>query len=184
MTPSVQISFSYIAIALNSFLTGPIMAIPSGIITDIVGNLGSGYPFYPGYTLSAVLTAFVYALFFYRARLSFSRLFLARMTVALGVNVLVGSIWRTVLYYPNYLFNIAISGIKNVIMLPIEVFILWMMFRAMLPCLGRLGLCETGEKLAATKAQILISVLVFAASLSLLVAFAVNYNSVKSFLGA
>lgn len=182
MTPSVQISFSYIAIALNSFLTGPIMAIPSGIITDVVANLGSGYPFYPGYTLSAVLIAVTYALFFYRAKLSFSRIFFARLTVAFGINVFVGSIWRTELYYPNYLFNITMAGIKNAIMLPIEVFILWMFFKAMLPYLSRQGLCESDDKLTATKGQIVMCGLIFLVAAALLILFAVNYNAIKEFL--
>ena len=181
MTPSVQLSFSYIAFSLRSFLTGPLMAIPSAIISDIIGNLGSGYPFYPGYTLSAVLGSLIYALFLYRSRLSFSRIFLSKMTINLFVNVVIGSIWRTVLYNPDYMFNFAISGVKNAVMLPLEAFIIWAFFRAMLPWLKKLGLCPIEVKLTATKKQIIISAVVLALAVLLLVLFAKNYGAIKAF---
>ncbi len=151
----LEVAFSFIVISLCSFLTGPILAIPCGIIVDIVGALINGYSFFFGYTLSAVLGALIYALFLYRAPLSFGRIAMARLTVNLFVNVIVGSIWRTMMFGLPYVYYLLIAGVKNLLLLPLEVFIMAFFIRAMLPSLKRLKFCGTSQSISISPQKII-----------------------------
>ncbi|MBR4295794.1 MAG: folate family ECF transporter S component [Clostridia bacterium] len=164
----LYISFSFVAISLCSFLTGPIMAIPCGIIVDIVGALINGYSFYFGYTLSAVLGALIYALFFYRAKVSFERIALARLLVNIFVNVLLGSLWRLAWTSKHYLTLVMLSGIKNILLFPFEVFIMVIFFRSILPPISRLGLCPP-QTVSLSKTKLIITAAVAVAGMAALI---------------
>ena len=176
----LMVSFSFIAISLCSFLTGPVIAIPCGIIVDVVGALINGYSFFLGYTLSAVLGAVIYALFLYRARLSFGRIVLARLTINVFVNVLLGSVWRVAMSGGPYGYYVAISGIKNLLLLPLEVFIITVFFRAMIPSLKRLGLCPMSTSLEVSKKRIIIFSVILVVGTALLVLYSLNKTEINT----
>ena len=184
----LEVSFSFIVISLCSFLTGPIMAVPCGIIVDIVGALINGYQFFFGYTLSAVLGALIYALFLYRTKLSFERIALARLTINIFVNVLLGSVWRMAMSGGFYLYYVVISGIKNLLMFPLEVFIMTVFLRALLPSLRRLGLCDSSVNIDVSKKKIIMFVSVLVIGTALLVLYSLNKDaingSIKSLIGS
>lgn len=183
----LEVSFSFIAISLCSFLTGPVIAIPCGIIVDIVGALINGYSFFFGYTLSAVLGAFIYGLFLYRTRLSFERIALARLTINIFVNVLLGSVWRVMMSGGPYGYYVAISGIKNLLLLPLEVFIMTVFLRALLPSLKRLKLCDPTLDLKVSGKRIIIFTAVLIIGSVLLVYYSLNKSeintAIKGFFG-
>lgn len=132
-----KIMFTFIPVAISSFMFGPIVAIPCGIIADVLGYFisgGAGGEFFPGYTLSSVLGAVIFSLFLYRTRVSVLKLFLSKLVINLFVNAFLGAIWLVVLYgnkpFPIYLW----AGItKNLILLPIEVLILIIVFKKIIP---------------------------------------------------
>lgn len=176
----LEVSFSFIAISLCSFLTGPILAIPCGIIVDVVGALVNGYSFFFGYTLSAVLGAFIYALYLYRAKLSFGRIVLARLTVNVFVNVLVGSVWRVAMSGGPYGYYVAIAGIKNLLLLPLEVFIITFFLRALLPSLKRLKLCDGTAELKVSTKRIVIFTVVLVLGTALLICYSLNKTEINA----
>ena len=57
---------------------------------------GGGYPFFPGYTLTTMLGVLLYALFFYRARLTVRRIFWAQLFTNV-LNVTLGALWMAIL---------------------------------------------------------------------------------------
>lgn len=176
----LQVSFSFIAISLCSFLTGPIMAIPCGIIVDVVGALVNGYSFFFGYTLSAVLGAFIYGIFLYRSRLSFERIALARLTINIFVNVLLGSVWRVAMSGGPYGYYVAIAGIKNLLLLPLEVFIITIFLRALLPSLKRLKLCDHSIELKVSKKKIIIFTAILILGTALLIYYSLNKTEINT----
>lgn len=137
---ALQIYFTFLVVGLSNLVCGPYMALISGCVADILSfflfQSGSG-PFFPGYTLTAMLTAFVYALFFFRAKISVVRIILCKLLINYGINVLLGSIWRTVLYGKGYWFYVGTSFVKNTILLPVEVLVLFLVFQLLLPVLSR-----------------------------------------------
>lgn len=135
---NLSITFGYLAVALNSAVVGPVLALLFGFVLDNISFMvfPSGVYFF-GYTLSCMAGALVYALFLYRTKISLFRLFLAKLTVNLFVNVLLGSLWSAMLYSKGYLYYLSVSAIKNLTVLPFEVFLLYLLFKAFLPFLYR-----------------------------------------------
>lgn len=176
----LEVSFSFISISLCSFLTGPVIAIPCGIIVDVVGALVNGYSFFFGYTLSAVLGAFIYALFLYRSRLTFERIAAARFTINLFVNVLLGSVWRVAMSGGPYGYYVVIAGIKNLLLLPLEVFIMTFLLGALLPSLKKLKLCDPTLELKVSSKKMIIFTVVLIAGTALLILYSLNKSEINS----
>ena len=98
-----------------------------------------GYPYFPGYALTTLLGCLTYALCFYRARITWRRIILAKTLTNLQ-NVFLGSLWSAMLYSKGYLFYLGQSLAKNLLMLPVEIVILLTFLRMMLPVLSSAGL--------------------------------------------
>ncbi len=139
---ALQIHFTFLAISLSNLVCGPFVALVSGCAADLLSFFvySMGSPFFPGYTLTAMLSAFIYALFFFRAQISVLRIVLCKLVINYGMNVLLGSVWRIILYGKGYLFYVSTSFVKNTILLPIEVLILFLLFSLLLKPLAHMGL--------------------------------------------
>ena len=138
---NLKISFGLFLNALGSLIYGPFVGILTGFATDILGTIIHPIgPFFPGYTLTAMAGSFVYALFFYRARITVRRVVLCKLCVNLFVNVGLNCLWSAILYSKGYFYYLAKSLAKNLVMLPIEVVILLAFLRLMLPIVARAGL--------------------------------------------
>lgn len=180
--PSLQVSLAFPVIALCSMLTGPLLAIACGILVDLIGIIGSGYPFFAGYTLTAVLTAVVFALFLYRARPSFTRILLARGIINLFINTLLGSVWRTALYHGPYKVYALLAGVKNLALLPLEVFLLCIFLQALQTPLRQMNfLPPESETVYRKQSFILLAVLALVGA-ALLVPFAIWYDRINAFI--
>lgn len=133
-----KILLSFIPIAISAMLFGPLVALTTGFIADILGFFVSSsitpFPFFPGYTITAMLTAFIYSLFLYRTKITFLRIFLAKFIINIFVNALLGSVWLYIMYgkktYWLYLYG---GLIKNIILLPFEVICLYIVFQRVVP---------------------------------------------------
>ncbi|MFA5542808.1 MAG: folate family ECF transporter S component, partial [Bacilli bacterium] len=96
--------------------------------------------FFPGYTLSAMLGAFIYSIFLYRTRITVLKIFLAKLTVNVFVNSILGSLWLHIMLYNPEIENsktfiVYLTGgfLKNMILLPFEVVLLVIMFKRIIP---------------------------------------------------
>lgn len=181
----LQLSMSFLVISLCSMLTGPVLAIPCGLVVDLIGIIGSPYAPHFGYTLTAVLTALVYALFLYRAKPGFLRILLARGLVNVFINTLLGSIWRiwpANWYGFSYGYWVVYSGIKNLCLLPLEVFLICMLFRALHSPLCQLNFLSPDTKAAYSKRNFVL-LTVFALIGAVLVALlAIRNNQIQDFV--
>ncbi|MGM9626215.1 MAG: folate family ECF transporter S component, partial [Eubacteriales bacterium] len=120
----LRVYFSFIIAGLLCMISGPVLAVPAGFLVDTLSYFCSGGDpngYFPGYALSAMCSFLLYALFFYRAELSLSRIFIGRLSVNVCVNVLLGSIWKHMLYGKAYIVYFISGSIKNLAMLPLEV---------------------------------------------------------------
>ncbi|MDD3191384.1 MAG: folate family ECF transporter S component [Bacilli bacterium] len=131
-----KIYFSFVPMSLLALLFGPTVAIAGGFIADIIGFmlLPNGV-FFPGYTLSSILGALIYALFFYRSKITILRIFLAKFCVNIFVNAILGALWLKMMTPESTVYMVKlVSGlIKNIILLPFEVIILYLFFTAIIP---------------------------------------------------
>ena len=62
---------------------------------------------------------------------------------SLFVNVVVGSLWSSMLYGKGYIFYFTKSFIKNSLLFPIEVILLVIVFNALAPVLKRYKLIDS-----------------------------------------
>ena len=136
----LSISVTFLARALCSLVCGPVMVILFGAAEDTLSFFLSsgGYPYFPGYMLTTILGCIVYALFFYRARITWRRIILAKLLTNIQ-NVFLGSLWSAILYSKGYLYYMATSAAKNALYLPLQILMIGFLFQALLPVLGRQG---------------------------------------------
>lgn len=135
---NLRISFAFFVVALGSTIYGPLVGMTTGFISDILGAIlfPSG-PFFPGYTLTAMLGPLFYALFFYRAKVGPIRVTLCKTLINIVINVGLGSLWSAILYGKGYLYYLTTSIVKNTILLPLEIILLLLFLQVMKPILIR-----------------------------------------------
>ena len=77
------------------------------------------YSFFPGYTLSAVASILIYRYFLYRGDIDMRDAICAKLCVNMSINIVVGAIWRYILFGNNvYYYGAAL--VKNIALAPIE----------------------------------------------------------------
>ena len=129
---SLKIYFSFLVISLGCYVYGPAVGILVGFANDTLGFLISsfGEPYFPGYLITAMLSGLIYGTLLYRQRITVLRLVVVRLVINYGSNVLLGSVWKAMLYGKGYLYYLTSGAIKNTLMLPVEVFLMWAMLNA------------------------------------------------------
>lgn len=138
VSQNLNISFGYLIVATEAMILGPVAGMLSGAITDNVEfMIAPNGVYFPGYTLSAMLGSLIYALFFYQRKITVTRIFLAKFIVNYFVNVLIGSLWTSMMFSKGYVYYFMRSLTKNTLMLPIEVTLLTITFRLILPYLQK-----------------------------------------------
>ena len=172
LAPGLKIQITFLASAVSGVVLGPWLAFLRGAASDIIGFFvaNTGGAFYFGYTLSAALGAMVYSLMFYRQRMSYSRVFGAKLIINLFVNAMLGSVWSMQLYgsktYGGYF---AISLAKNLVLLPFEIVVLCLLMNVLMPSLAKLRLIDREQcgrirvsyvRLGVEVALVVVSVLV------------------------
>ena len=134
-----RIYFTFFVNALGTIIYGPVVGGIASAVSDLIGALlfPTG-PFFIGYTISSFMGSFIYGLFLYRTRITVFKIFLAKFTVNMFVNVFLGSLWSSMMYgkvfWPLFIARIP----KNIIMLPIEVLIMYLFFTLIIPIMKKI----------------------------------------------
>ena len=122
--PSLKIYFSFLVVGLGCMCYGPCVGMMAGAIIDSVGFLLSSYG------EPAVLSGFLYGVLLYKRKPTLLRIIVVRLIINYGSNVLLGSVWKAMLYGKGYLYYLTSGAIKNTLMLPVEVFLMWAVLNA------------------------------------------------------
>ena len=130
---SIQITFDYLPLCVTAMLFGPVPALLSGALADLLSFLirPTG-AFNPGFMLSSALGGLIYGLCFYKK--SFDRPWklilaaaLARLSVAIVCNICLNSLWLILMYGQGAWAWIPGRILKNIIEYPISVLLLFSM---------------------------------------------------------
>ena len=136
---NLRVYFGYFTNSMCCMVCGPVMALIFGFVRDILGFLANpSGGFFFGYTLSAMLGSLVYALFFYRARITVVRILCCKLIINMCVNILLGSLWSAILFSKGYYFYMVSSTVKNLMLLPVEVILLVLFYQVTLPILVKM----------------------------------------------
>lgn len=138
VTPSIKIGVGYLVTALLGMMYGPVaggVAAGAGdIIKFIIKPTG---PFFPGYTLNAVLGGMIYGLFFYKMKPSLPKAIVAKTTVTVFVNLFLGTLWNSILYNKAFWGILGARVIKNLTLLPIEIVLLFVVLTVVVKIVQR-----------------------------------------------
>ena len=131
VTDSLKISLAHLAIAPTAILFGPVVAGIQGALSDILGfMLKPTGPYFPGFTLSAALLGVIYGMLLYKTKRTTWQIIAARTIVCLFVNIVLNTVFLTLLYGPSRLATLPIRVIKNLVQLPIDCLLLGMVSKA------------------------------------------------------
>lgn len=103
---NLGLGIGYLVFSVIAMLYGPIVGTSIGLCSDIIGYIVKpNGVFFLGYTLSAMLSGFVYGLCLYRTRISFMKCLFARIFVNLFVNTILGTLWWWIINDHSFSFS-------------------------------------------------------------------------------
>lgn len=117
----IKIGFSSIAQQFVYYLFGPAVggffAGAMDILKYFIKPTGA---FFPGWTVSAMAAGVLYGCFFYKKPLTIWRVLAAELTVSIVCNMLLGTLWLTIMYEKAFIALLPMRVIKNLVMWPVN----------------------------------------------------------------
>lgn len=129
---TIKIGLGYLITALLGMLYGPFTAALAAGAGDLIKYLlkPDGAYFF-GFTLTAMLGGVVYGVFFYREKCTIPRAIASKATVSLLLNCLLNTVWVSWLYGMPFLGALGPRVIKNLMALPFEIVLLYIVLNGM-----------------------------------------------------
>lgn len=124
-TPVLKISFGFLPLSIIGILYGPLTAGICAVITDLIGfMMFPGGSYFPGFTLTAFLTGFVYGFFLHNKSKSWVRILIASSIVCIILNLILNTYWLSILTGKGYVALLPTRIVKNIAMIPIQVVVI------------------------------------------------------------
>lgn len=118
----LEIGFDFLTVAATGYLCGPWVAGMSGFATDVLGYLlRPNGPYFPGFTLSAVLLGMVYGCWYYKKPVHVGRVICCKLMVTLLFNFFLTPLWLHVMYGQAFVLLSSLRILKNIIKFPVDV---------------------------------------------------------------
>lgn len=175
--PSLKITFGFLINAVGSMIYGPVVAIAASAISDTLGAIlfPSGTYFFP-FIFEEIAGGVLFALFYYRAKLSTTRVMLGRLAVTVICNLILNPIlliwYYAVILGKSYAFMTWPRLAKNIALFPLQTVALVLLINLLLPVTNRMGLTYTGSgKLEITKKNIITLIALTLISAAVVVAY-------------
>ena len=132
VTETIKIGLGYLITALLGMLYGPFTAALAAGAGDLIKYLlkPDGAYFF-GFTLTAMLGGVVYGVFFYREKCTIPRAIASKAAVSLLLNCLLNTAWVSWLYGMPFLGALGPRVIKNLMALPFEIVLLYIVLNGM-----------------------------------------------------
>lgn len=123
ITTNVNVTLFFLPIAVSAMLLGPLASMAVGGVADLLGCIirPTG-PYFPGFTLNAIITGLIYGLFFYSKKPRLWQVIVARLVVMVAVDLILTPLWLHILYGTPLVWAFWVERlIKCAIVVPIEV---------------------------------------------------------------
>ncbi len=132
VTNYIKIGFSGVPNEMVDFLFGPVtgcfFAAAMDVFKWMVHPTG---PWFFGYTLNAFLAGLIYGTFLYKKPIRIWRIAAAKLTVAMAVNVGLGTLWNSMLYGNAFWAILPARFAKNLIMWPVNSLVLYLILKVL-----------------------------------------------------
>lgn len=128
-TQILVISLSFIPIMMSGIWLGPKYSAIIAGLGDLIGAILFPFgPYFPGFTISSVISGLIYGIFLYNKGKRFEsnkkfiiRLIISSFIVLCVVNIFITSLWIHLLYGKAYLAVLASRVVTQIVMLPIHI---------------------------------------------------------------
>ncbi len=118
---NVKFGFQFIPVVLAAISTGPWAGAIVGGVGDLVGALLFPIgPYFPGFTLSAVITGLIFG-FALQKRHNFTTIFVAVLADSVITTLILNTVWVSVLYGSPLLPLLATRSVQAAVMTAVEV---------------------------------------------------------------
>lgn len=122
----LKIGFSNIPNQIVAYLFGPVLAPIFGGAMDIVKYLIKPVGgFFPGFTITAILAGMINGCFLYRKKITWKRAFIVNFIIMFFCDIVLNTYWLSLLYGKGFLALLPLRGIKNLIMWPVNSFLMY-----------------------------------------------------------
>jgi ECF transporter S component (folate family) len=126
----LQISFSFVPLAVGGMLFGPVIGGIMGVINDILGYLvRPNGPFFPGFTLNALISGIFYGVFLYKKPVTLIRIVIVSTLNTVLLNLLLTSLWLNMMYGQAYLVLLVGRMTVKLLTLPINIALLYFVLK-------------------------------------------------------
>lgn len=116
----LRIGFGFLPIAILAILYGPIWAGIGYAVGDVIG--GFLFPtgaFFPGFTVTAVLTGVIFGITLYNKKVTLVRALVASALVCILCNLLLNTFWLTFILGKGFTVLLASRAIKEIVAVPV-----------------------------------------------------------------
>jgi len=129
--PLVKVSFGFIATSFASMLLGPFISGMIAGMADVAGYFmfPSDAVFFPGFTLSAILTGVIYGVFLYKKPKTLLRITLAVLCVSIFIDLGLVTLWLSIMYNKAWMVILVSRLVKTAIMLPVQVILIQLLWK-------------------------------------------------------
>ncbi len=116
---NLKIGFAFTAIFVAAYFYGPWFSAVVAVVADVIGaSLFPSGAFFPGFTLTALLTGIVLGVFLYKKQTPL-RIISAVAIDQLVLGLLLNSYWLSVLYGSPYVPLLATRAVQCLVMMPV-----------------------------------------------------------------
>lgn len=125
--PIVRLGFGFLPVALMGILYGPLWAGATYALGDILGMLifPSPFPYFPGFTLTALLVGIVYGLVLHNNQITWKRTLLATSIVCILLNLGLDTLWLYLTMDKAVVALMPARLLKCAIMLPVQTILIY-----------------------------------------------------------
>lgn len=122
----LKVGFTFLPNEFVYYLFGPFVGIIYGgtldILTYLVKPMGA---FFPGFTISGILTGLLYGMLLYKRPLSLWRIVLVNILRSVFIDLILNTYWLTILNGEASVVMLPMRALKLFIMLPVESILLF-----------------------------------------------------------
>ncbi|MCK8606513.1 folate family ECF transporter S component [Apilactobacillus ozensis] len=130
-TQFISISPAFIITAIIGISYGPVWGASVAGISDILFTFINGQMYYPGFTISAILTGFLYGMFLYKNKnVKFLHVLICQLIIVICVYTILNTMWLTLFYNIPWKTIIVARIIKQFVATPIQIAIIFLILKS------------------------------------------------------
>jgi ECF transporter S component (folate family) len=153
ITENIKIEWTFLPNEFVYYLFGPFVGILYGAAMDILNYIVKPMgPFFPGFTISAMLKGLIFGLILYKRPISLKSVVAANIIRAVFVDLLLNTYWLTLLYGNPYYVILPGRVLKLLIMFPVETLLFYLLVKGV-EASGILRLLDTTNRKLRVKAK-------------------------------